>query len=302
MAIDLLTRVVRVSALPALVPRRITTGVPSGAAGDLLAANNLSDVASAATACTNLGLGTGDSPTFDALTLDGAGGTGDLTTNNGLVAAPGADQDVNLIQVAVTGTPVLKWDESADRFQILGHGLSVGGPTATLDLGDITGAEIMTSAGGTPTLAFTATWGKVDFKCPVEATEFISGTGATDPKIKNVGGKLEISEADTDSNYKSLKALGLETAGGGQLVLANDETTPPWNMTARSAPPSAPSAGDIYLDDGTLHASTTAGFRRYTGSVWEDIGGGGAAAGSGLTSEGGDAITTEGGDAITTEE
>lgn len=47
--------------------------VPYAAAvgGSLLAANNLSDVVSASTSATNLGLGTGNSPTFTGLTLTG---------------------------------------------------------------------------------------------------------------------------------------------------------------------------------------------------------------------------------------
>jgi hypothetical protein len=44
---------------------------PNAVGGALLAANDLSDVASASTSRTNLGLGTGDSPTFTGLTLSG---------------------------------------------------------------------------------------------------------------------------------------------------------------------------------------------------------------------------------------
>lgn len=44
---------------------------PNAIGGALLAANNLSDVASVSTSRTNLGLGTGDSPTFTGVTVSG---------------------------------------------------------------------------------------------------------------------------------------------------------------------------------------------------------------------------------------
>jgi hypothetical protein len=55
--------------------------------------------------------------------------------------------------------------------------------------------------------------------------------------------------------------------------MADNATTPPLNMTERSTAPSGPSAGDIYLDDGSNTLLGAVGWRRYTGSAWEDIGG-----------------------------
>lgn len=69
---------------------------------------------------------------------------------------------------------------------------------------------------------------------------------------------------------------------GNRLVMADSATTPPWAMTERSSAPSAPSTGDIYLDDGTNYngGAGLPGFRRYNGSSWEDIGNDGGGGGS----------------------
>lgn len=58
---------------------------------------------------------------------------------------------------------------------------------------------------------------------------------------------------------------------GEKLTIGDSATIPPLNITERSAAPSSPTTGDIYLDDGTNTASTTPGWRRYTGAVWEDV-------------------------------
>lgn len=72
--------------LAAVVPTEVGGGSGSG---DLLAANNLSDVASTATSRTNLGVGTGDSPQFTAINLGHASDTTITRTGAGAIAVEG---------------------------------------------------------------------------------------------------------------------------------------------------------------------------------------------------------------------
>jgi len=120
--------------------------------GDLLAANNLSDVASTATSRTNLGLGTGDSPQFTAVNIGNAdttlarSGAGDLTVEgNALYRAGGTD-----VPVADGGTGA---STAANARTNLGLGtgdsptftnltvsgdLTVQGDTVTIDVATLT--------------------------------------------------------------------------------------------------------------------------------------------------------------------
>ena len=47
------------------------------------------------------------------------------------------------------------------------------------------------------------------------------------------------------------------------------------NLTPSASPPSNPSEGDVYYDDGTNTSSEKPAFRRYDGSNWKDISSGG---------------------------
>jgi len=46
---------------------------------------------------------------------------------------------------------------------------------------------------------------------------------------------------------------------------------PPLNLAAQSSPPASPSAGDIYLDDGTNTADGNPHLRYYDGAAWHDL-------------------------------
>ena len=104
-----------------------------------------------------------------------------------------------------------------------------------------------------------------------------AGTAGFGPRLLTVG-------SDTDIDLRIAPKNDGALAVAARIVIADSATIPPLNVTERSSEPSAPSVGDIYLDDGTDHASSTAGFRRLVSTgpdVWEDIGGGG---GGGLSS------------------
>jgi trimeric autotransporter adhesin len=96
-------------------------------------ANNLSDVASTTSSATNLGLGTGDSPTFTGLTISGAtatvGGNQIETQNNKDVANGYAGLDSN---GDVVGTIVLRQDTAAGLASVI---LAQGQPGYATDTG-----------------------------------------------------------------------------------------------------------------------------------------------------------------------
>ena len=84
------------------------TFVSSGAdgAGDLASANNLSDVASATTSATNLGLGTGDSPQFTAVNIGAATDTTITRVSAGVIAVEGT----TILDTADIGVAVQAFD------------------------------------------------------------------------------------------------------------------------------------------------------------------------------------------------
>lgn len=81
--------------------------------------------------------------------------------------------------------------------------------------------------------------------------------------------------ASVMSGSEKLRVVGTQQIDtNGKLIIADSATIPPLNITERATEPSSPTAGDIYLDDGSNTASGNPGWRRCVSTgpdVWEDI-------------------------------
>lgn len=89
----------------------------------------------------------------------------------------------------------------------------------------------------------------------------------------------------TDETGTGLAVFNDEPTFQGTVIISDSATKAPIRFTERSAAPSAPVAGDVYMDDGTSTGSGNPGLRRYTGAVWEDVDAGTHTADTNLTQE-----------------
>jgi len=114
---------------------------------------------------------------------------------------------------------------------------------------------------------------------------FLLNTGSANPSA-SVGLSAVNGSALTFMRSDAAPALdqAITPTWTGKHTYADSATAGIWNVTERSTEPSGPASGDVYLDDGTNTGSGNPGWRRYTGSAWEDItaaaGGGGTPGGS----------------------
>lgn len=161
------------------------------------------------------------------------------------------------------GTPTARAVYVTNSATVEIHGGNFSATTGTAD-------EIFADAGASvlldgPTLAFGNFGGVGDINGwyidSVGGVHFVSYTG----------GVLKEWQFNSSGN--------LVSTANSKLFLGDGATEAPLNVTERATEPSSPNAEDIYLDDGSNTASGDPGFRRYTGSAWEDIGGGGGSGG-----------------------
>ena len=176
-----------------------TKGATGAGTGDMLVANNLSDVANVATSRSNLGLGASDTPTFADLILGPVNPNLTSSDADGYLALSGdstvdAGANMRLFSAAHATnagdfsfrngtTATLRYDAATTLWDFQANDVvTTGTVTATSYAGDgsaLTGLDEFTYTGSAPLFACRA-WGNVGSDALADGGNFASWDGATD--------------------------------------------------------------------------------------------------------------------------
>lgn len=238
--------------------------------GDMVAANNLSDVANAATARTNLGLGTGNSPELTAVNLGHASDTTLSRSAAGMVTIETRGIITRVITTAYTtgsaATHTFTTGLQYCEVWCTGQGGGGGGARAS-DATSIAGAA-GGGAGGTAYICYTAA------ECGADALYTVGTSGGTGGI--NTGGN---GVAGANSSFNPAGTGATLVGTGGALGTGHDNATPAMTFRAGGLG-GVPTGGLVNFagghgDGGTTGSITTAGATGGGGgsSIWGNGGG-----------------------------
>lgn len=201
---------------------------PAGG-GDMLAANNLSDVVSAATSATNLGLGTSDSPQFTAINIGHASDTTLARVSAGVISVEGntiyaaggtdvalADGGTGASLTDPNADRILFWDDSAGAVTWLtaGTGLTITGTTIDASGGGglsyFTEAQSTSSPNGTVYVSSVTASGAAT---NIDAAIVPKGTGAVLAQVPD--------STTAGGNKRGSNAVDLQTSRAAATQVAS---------------------------------------------------------------------------------
>lgn len=147
------------------------------------------------------------------------------------------------------------YDTDDDGYVDFSEGLiETSGPTE-LDMGAVADGQFL-KRDGTNIIGST----------PAGGGDVVGPASATDNAIVRFNG----------TSGTSIQDSSVLISDNNKVTIPDNATEGALNLTERSTVPSTPATDDIYLDDGTNTLNGNPSLRRYTGSVWEDIGSGGS--------------------------